>query len=78
MELYEILIIALGLIVCIGLDRVYRLMSDIRDNGIMSTIEYTISDDHVQTIVDIVLQTLENRKKDADKTTKEELQSSDS
>lgn len=78
MELYEILIIALGLIVCIGLDRVYRLMSDIRDNGIMSTIEYTISDDHIQTIVDIVLQTLENRKKDADSTTKKELQSPDS
>lgn len=77
MELYEILFIGLGLILIIGLDRVYRIMSDIKENGIMSVVEYTISDESIQKIVDIVLESLK-KETDANNTTEKELQSSDS
>lgn len=77
MELYEILFIGLGLVLIIGLDRVYRIMSDIKENGIMSVVEYTISDESIQKIVDIVLESLK-KETDANSTTEEELQSSDS
>lgn len=74
MELYEILALILGLIVCIGLDRVYRLFKDIKENGILNQIEYTISDDNIQNIVGIVLTELE-KKKNVNNATEEKLQS---
>lgn len=77
MELYEILALILGLIVCIGLDRVYRLFKDIKENGILNQIEYTISDDNIQNIVGIVLTELE-KKKNVNNATEEKLQSPDS
>ncbi len=77
MELYEILFIGLGLVLIIGLDRVYRIMSDIKENGIMSMVEYTISDESIQKIVDIVLESLK-KETNVNSTTEEELQSSDS
>lgn len=77
MELYEILFIGLGLVLIIGLDRVYRIMSDIKENGIMSMVEYTISDESIQKIVDIVLESLK-KETNVNNTTEEELQSSDS
>ena len=77
MELYEILILILGLIVCIGLDRVYRLFKDIQENGILNQIEYTISDDNIQNIVEIVLTELE-KKKNVNNATEEKLQSPNS
>lgn len=77
MELYEILFIGLGLVLIIGLDRVYRIMSDIKENGIMSMVEYTISDESIQKIVDIVLESLK-KEINVNSTTEEELQSSDS
>ena len=77
MELYEILALILGLIVCIGLDRVYRLFKDIKENGILNRIEYTISDDNIQNIVGIVLTELE-KKKNVNNATEEKLQSPNS
>lgn len=77
MELYEILALILGLIVCIGLDRVYRLFKDIKENGILNRIEYTISDDNIQNIVEIVLTELE-KKKNVNNATEEKLQSPNS
>lgn len=77
MELYEILALILGLIVCIGLDRVYCLFKDIKENGILNRIEYTISDDNIQNIVEIVLTELE-KKKNVNNATEEKLQSPNS
>jgi len=77
MEPYEILALILGLIVCIGLDRVYRLFKDIKENGILNQIEYTITDDNIQNIVGIVLTELE-KKKNVNNATEEKLQSPDS
>ena len=77
MEPYEILALILGLIVCIGLDRVYRLFKDIKENGILNQIEYTITDDNIQNIVGIVLTELE-KKKNVNNATEEKLQSPNS
>lgn len=69
MELYEILILLLGLITAIGLDRVYRLFKDIQENGFQSTInvEYSLPDEGVQKVVDLVLNELEKRKQNGSK-----------
>lgn len=71
MELYEILILLLGLITSIGLDRVYRLFKDIQENGFNSTIdvEYSLPDEGVQKVVDLVLDELEKRKQNGSKDT---------
>ena len=71
MELYEILILLLGLITSIGLDRVYRLFKDIQDNGVLNTIdvEYSLPDEGVQKVVDLVLDELEKRKQNGSKDT---------
>lgn len=71
MELYEILILLLGLITAIGLDRVYRLFKDIQDNGFQSTInvEYSLPDEGVQKVVDLVLNELERRKRNGSENT---------
>ena len=71
MELYEILILLLGLITAIGLDRVYRLFKDIQDNGVLNTIdvEYSLPDEGVQKVVDLVLDELEKRKQNGSENT---------
>lgn len=63
MTLLEFLYIGLGLIVCISLDRVYRLFKDVRDNGINSVIqiEHILTDESIQNIVQIVLKELANK-----------------
>lgn len=66
MELYEILILLLGLITAIGLDRVYRVFKDIQENGILNQVEYVLTDEALQNIIKIVLEELKNEKSNSE------------